>query len=556
MMMEQGDQSDHESIFPPGRTSIQEWPFKGTSGGRIWTVHPNDPNADSQTIQGAHDKAATNDAVLISPGDYPEKLLVTKRLMFVGLGSSSNIGLAGQTNLIQSVRVNPTLAAGEFGLNFSGNGSFFQGIEFSPITASGIAGTAIAVRAVLGSEFFNCRFYLRSGGGGPTVGPFISFNMNSVTGGVYVGNSSFAIDAFGAGSILALFMNPGISTELTVANCRFSGANGEVQINTASGLFLALGCRFQGNLSVVSSGGFYISPDCVVEGTRTTAGNQGTSGAVQDGLIWYDSALKRLRVREGGTTKNVVQDDPPVFLPDMDNYSEVPIAIGPIPGPTGAQGTTGVQGPTGPVFFPDDGPQGEEGMPVPGPTGAAGAPGTIGPTGASIWLPNTDEGAYIEPILFGPSITNGGTLTDGMDFLGSVALAANATTLTLASFSARDILCILIRHVGFDSADIPSLRFNADSGSNYWDRHISSAAGGVTLLNTDTNSTTQMRLSRLSSTQARVIEVIVNNRLGTSKVAKILSQIGTAVAGTVGATELAGNGLLAGTGFAVFGRNF
>ena len=163
----------------------------------------------------------------------------------------------------------------------------------------------------------------------------------------------------------------------------------------------------------------------------------------------------------------------------------------------------------------------------------------------------------------------------GLEFLNEVVLAADATTTGAITIEARDLLLVVYRIVGYSAAGKASLRFNADSAGNYWDRSLSSAQGATTFTNTQTASTTLIRLARVSVTTGRVGYAIIANKLATSKLVKFMTDTSTAAAATVGTVELgagewintaaqitsiemllpaAGN-LLAGTGFSVYGRN-
>jgi hypothetical protein len=177
--------------------------------------------------------------------------------------------------------------------------------------------------------------------------------------------------------------------------------------------------------------------------------------------------------------------------------------------------------------------------------------------------------------------------SDGWVYLGSTVLASNAsTTSTVTLSSTMDVLFIIVRVTGYTGTDIASMRFNGDTGQNYWDRHLQVAAGGTTLSDVECGSSTTgcgtatnrvlMRLGPNSVTTARTVFVTCGNRAATSKVCDIRSQVGTGTAATAGAmtwgggewvntsaqissivlVTKGGNSMLTGTGFVVFGRNF
>jgi hypothetical protein len=177
--------------------------------------------------------------------------------------------------------------------------------------------------------------------------------------------------------------------------------------------------------------------------------------------------------------------------------------------------------------------------------------------------------------------------SDGWVYLGSTVLASNAsTTSTVTLSSTMDVLFIIVRVTGYTGTDIASMRFNGDTGQNYWDRHLQVAAGGTTLSDVECGSSTtgcgtatnrvRMRLGPNAVTTARTVFITCGNRAATSKVCDIRSQVGTGTAATAGAmtwgggewvnTSAAissvvivtngGNSMLTGTGFVVFGRNF
>jgi hypothetical protein len=137
---------------------------------------------------------------------------------------------------------------------------------------------------------------------------------------------------------------------------------------------------------------------------------------------------------------------------------------------------------------------------------------------------------------------------------------------------------ILVSVVGYSGGDIASLRFNADGGGNYWDRHLHSAAGGTTWTNAQNASTTLIRLAAPSSTLARTVTIFCTNIAALrDKTCTIQNVTSTGSAATVGridmgsgqwrsaaATQITsiemltagGQTMTAGTGIVIYGKDF
>lgn len=164
----------------------------------------------------------------------------------------------------------------------------------------------------------------------------------------------------------------------------------------------------------------------------------------------------------------------------------------------------------------------------------------------------------------------------GYEFLGGYEFASSLQTSPAIAVAPRDLLLIQVRVTGYSGGDIASLRFNGDSGANYWSRHVSIAAGGVTMTNAQTASATLARLHPNTTTQQRSSIHAVTNFLSKSKVGTVHAQTSSGAAGTIPELEFGGfewvnttaqitsvtlltaGGSItmpAGTGFAVFGRN-
>jgi hypothetical protein len=169
-------------------------------------------------------------------------------------------------------------------------------------------------------------------------------------------------------------------------------------------------------------------------------------------------------------------------------------------------------------------------------------------------------------------------LESGIDLLSAGVLGSAAATLqpTPTTFGARDQLLICLRVPSYGSADIASLRFNADAGANYWSRYLSAAAGVTSLTNSVNVSQTLARLFATTTTLGRVAWIVISNRAATSKVGRVLGQTSTNAAGTSGTLEFggfewvntvaqitqvelrtaSGNTMGAGTAIAVLGLNY
>ena len=166
---------------------------------------------------------------------------------------------------------------------------------------------------------------------------------------------------------------------------------------------------------------------------------------------------------------------------------------------------------------------------------------------------------------------------DGWVSLGATVLAGAAGTTAVVEFTPMDMLMVHYLVTGYGGAgDIASLRFNGDSGANYWDRHLHSVAGGATFANVVNVSTTLIRLAAVASTLQRSGIVQISNFRTTSKVCAIVNQTSTGAPGTSASLEAVGGGewvntaqqirsitmitaaganLNAGSGFAIFGCN-
>jgi hypothetical protein len=166
-----------------------------------------------------------------------------------------------------------------------------------------------------------------------------------------------------------------------------------------------------------------------------------------------------------------------------------------------------------------------------------------------------------------------------MERLGSIRLSSSAVTTGVLTIPAREQLFLLINIAGYSGSDIASLRFNGDTGSNYWSRHLTWAASTVTATDNVNISQSLLRLAGNTTTQGRSVSCSIMNLATVSKAVGISHiQTNTGSAGTTGGGLLnigggewvntsaqitsiemrtAGGSITmpAGTGFTVFGCN-
>jgi hypothetical protein len=163
-----------------------------------------------------------------------------------------------------------------------------------------------------------------------------------------------------------------------------------------------------------------------------------------------------------------------------------------------------------------------------------------------------------------------------LEFLGSIRLSSSNVSTGVLTIPPREQLIIQCNIAGYSGGDIASLRFNGDTGANYWDRHLYSAPGGVTWTNAQNLSTNLIRLAATGVTQGRTVVVNVMNLSNVSKSCAMQVCTLTGSAGTGGQADIgfgewvntaaqitsvemrtAGGSITmpAGTGFAVYGKN-
>jgi len=166
----------------------------------------------------------------------------------------------------------------------------------------------------------------------------------------------------------------------------------------------------------------------------------------------------------------------------------------------------------------------------------------------------------------------------GRDFLGRTKLAASAHETAVVTIEPRDILWIQVYITAYGgtpdvTGDIGSLRFNGDTGNNYWTRHLYYDAGAWN--DVVTASTSLIRLAPTNSRLSRNVLCTVNNQVNRSKTVNMKNQTGTNDATVAGQVNIAGgewvnltdritsvqlvnagsNNMITGTGFYIEGAN-
>lgn len=189
-------------------------------------------------------------------------------------------------------------------------------------------------------------------------------------------------------------------------------------------------------------------------------------------------------------------------------------------------------------------------------------------------LSNVGSACLTSPV----PVANGGTgqtTKAYMDFLGSISMPSTAVSSSLLTIAARETLMFVIQIQGYGGSDVASLRFNSDSGVNYWQRSTADLLGSALTTNTQRPSQTLMELANASSTTNRIVTVICSNHKTTNKVCTMSEMTDTGSAATVGAidngggewfntaaqittvtlTTAGGQTLLASSSIAVYGNN-
>lgn len=166
----------------------------------------------------------------------------------------------------------------------------------------------------------------------------------------------------------------------------------------------------------------------------------------------------------------------------------------------------------------------------------------------------------------------------GWTLAGFWKAASALATSGAISIGTFDELMIVADIVSTSVADLPCLRFNGDTATNYRSRYIvNNATSGTVLTDVPSTSATLAALTGLSSTGQRVFTANINNALSASKVGTVRGALASGSAATQAAMDLAGTiewvnttaqitsvtmltsgGATMGTGsgFIVLGRNF
>lgn len=132
------------------------------------------------------------------------------------------------------------------------------------------------------------------------------------------------------------------------------------------------------------------------------------------------------------------------------------------------------------------------------------------------------------------------------EVLGFTQLTGSASSTSIVNIAAFDIIRITCIVTGYTcGGGIASLRFGSstgavDSGNNYETRHLEWAAGSNNN-NTDspTNNTSLLRLGRQTTTNGRMVTVLVMNQASSRKICQINSATEAGGAGTSPTLDLA-----------------
>lgn len=159
----------------------------------------------------------------------------------------------------------------------------------------------------------------------------------------------------------------------------------------------------------------------------------------------------------------------------------------------------------------------------------------------------------------------------GFEYLGGVELAATGGTLDFKDIPARDVLFVMLRCPSSASSTL-TMRFNADSGANYWYKNMKSIAGSQLFTNKDVVGQTSIALHYDAETLGRSAFIYITNKSDKSKSIEFFPFVGSGAAGTASDLEsgvgewvntsvqidritLLGTTMAIDTGFGVFGKN-
>lgn len=127
-----------------------------------------------------------------------------------------------------------------------------------------------------------------------------------------------------------------------------------------------------------------------------------------------------------------------------------------------------------------------------------------------IW-PNSSPGGYYNSMF--------DQYAKGMEYLGGAEASVAVPALGPITFRPRDMLFVIIRITNLSTTGIPALRFNGDSGANYWDRNLTAAAGGATWSEVTSQAAApgMLRLGGVSAVTGRVGMAVVMNQANSTK---------------------------------------
>jgi hypothetical protein len=117
--------------------------------------------------------------------------------------------------------------------------------------------------------------------------------------------------------------------------------------------------------------------------------------------------------------------------------------------------------------------------------------------------------------------------SQGWEVLGS-ATVSGASSSSIITIPARDLLRVTVIVTGYGGSDIVSLRFGTsagavDSGNNYATAHgeWNSGNGGNMSTNLENNSTSFLRLGATGITNGRISEIVISNPATNRKICQI-----------------------------------
>lgn len=120
-------------------------------------------------------------------------------------------------------------------------------------------------------------------------------------------------------------------------------------------------------------------------------------------------------------------------------------------------------------------------------------------------------------------------------------LPASAPQFPTLTFNPMNGLYLFINVTGYGGTDVVSLRFNGDSGPNYWDRTITLPTGTTVITDTSTTASSLIRCGKPINKGRAVFAQIVNfpNK---PKVVQVLNQFGTGTASSAAEATLSAGG--------------